>query len=186
MSTPSKRGATAPIPFIRTMLAGIFAPLLCWGAAADSPVAAVGRPAPALVVTQLDGKPFELAAERGKVVIVNYWATWCSPCRAEMPVLDSFYKKYQGRGLVLLGVSVDEAHDRPAVIALMQKLSYPAALAADARTNGFGPPIAVPMTWIIDAHGVIRARLVSGNAVTEKALSAAVLPLLSQPATEHH
>ena len=117
---------------------------------------------------------------------MNYWATWCSPCRAEMPVLDSFYRRYHTRGLVMLGVSVDDAHDRPAVLALMQKLLYPAAMAAEAKVNGFGPPLAVPMTWIIDPAGVVRARLVAGNAVTEKALSRAVLPLLPPPRPASH
>jgi thiol-disulfide isomerase/thioredoxin len=140
--------------------------------------AAVGQPAPALVVAQLDGREFDLAAQRGKVVIVNYWASWCSPCRAEMPVLDAFYKRYHSRGVVLLGVSVDDPHERPAVIAIMQKFSYPAALGASARLNGFGPALAVPMTWVIDSQGVVRARLVSGTAVTEQSLSRAVLPLL--------
>src|SRR5690348_11413618 len=73
--------------------------------------ASIGQPAPALVVPQLDGKTFDLASERGKVVIVNFWATWCSPCRAEMPLLDSFYQRYRTRGLVLIGVSVDRSEE---------------------------------------------------------------------------
>jgi cytochrome c biogenesis protein CcmG, thiol:disulfide interchange protein DsbE len=140
-----------------------------------APGAEVGQPAPALVVTE-----FDLAAQKGKVVIVNYWASWCSPCRAEMPALDAFYQRYRAQGLVLIGVSVDAAADRPAVVAIMQKLGYPAALAAGAKVNGFGPPLAVPMTWIIDSRGIVRARLVSGSAVTEQSLSQAVLPLLAQ------
>jgi hypothetical protein len=93
-------------------------------------------------------------------------------------VLVSFYQRYHSHGLVLLGVSVDDAHERAAVIGIMQQFSYPAALAASAKVNGFGPALAVPMTWIIDATGVVRARLVSGTAVTEQSLSRSVLPLL--------
>jgi cytochrome c biogenesis protein CcmG, thiol:disulfide interchange protein DsbE len=144
--------------------------------------ASVGQPAPALVVPQLDGKTFDLARQRGKVVIVNFWATWCSPCRAEMPLLDSFYQRYHGQGLELLGMSVDDTHDRGAVLRVMQKLSYPAALAASAKVNGFGPPLGVPMTWIIDSAGVVRARLLAGNAVTEQSLTQLVLPLLPREA----
>src|SRR5262245_59748626 len=159
-----------------TVVAGV---LLTARAVAGAPLG-VGEPAPALVVPLLDGRTtFDLAKERGKVVIVNFWATWCSPCRAEMPRLDAFYQRYHGRGVALLGLSVDDANDRAAVAQVMRHFSYPAALAASARVNGFGEPVAVPLTWIIDAHGVVRARLVAGSAVTEQALEQAVAPLLA-------
>jgi cytochrome c biogenesis protein CcmG, thiol:disulfide interchange protein DsbE len=138
----------------------------------------VGKPAPVLIAPELDGKLFDLAALRGSVVIVNFWATWCGPCRAEMPLLNRFYLEHRAQGLALIGVSVDEPGDRAEVVRIMRQFSYPAVLAATARTNGFGPPLAVPMTWIIDTAGVVRARLVSGNAVTEAALTQAVVPLL--------
>jgi thiol-disulfide isomerase/thioredoxin len=157
--------------------------LLLVAAAAATAVAApveVGQAAPALIVPQLDGHVFDLRALRGKVVIVNFWATWCSPCRAEMPRLDAFYRHYHGRGLELLGLSVDEASDRDAVVQVMKGFSYPGALAASAKSNDFGPPLAVPMTWIIDSAGIVRARLVAGNAVTEQSLEQAVLPLLAR------
>lgn len=163
--------------------------LLAWSCLAALPVAgadapAVGRAAPALVVPQLDGQVFELAALRGSVVVVNFWATWCSPCRAEMPLLDSFYKRYRSQGLVLIGLSVDDRHDSKGVRRVMEKFSYPAALAINAKVDGFGAPLAVPMTWIIDSEGVVRARLVS--AVTEQTLEQAVLPLLAAPAAAAH
>ena len=96
-----------------------------------------------------------------------------------MPRLDAFYKRYHGRGVELLGLSVDDASDRAAVADIMGHFSYPAALAASARVNDFGEPPAVPMTWIIDTHGVVRARLVAGSAVTEQTLEQAVTPLLA-------
>ena len=156
----------------------LMALLLASGVAVAAAGAAVGRAAPALTVPQLDGAEFDLARQRGKVVILNYWATWCSPCRAEMPVLEAFYRRHRAEGLVLLGVSVDDAHDRAAVAQLMRQFSYPAALAGSARSDGFGPPLAVPTTYVIDAAGVVRARLISGSAVTEQTLEKVVLPLL--------
>jgi peroxiredoxin len=165
---------------VRASLAALLA--LAAGAAsrAEAPPA-VGQAAPPLIVPQLDGRLFDLAALRGQVVIVNFWATWCSPCRAEMPRLDAFYRHYHARGLQLLGVSVDERNDLGTVQKVMKSFGYPAALAADARRNGFGPPVAVPMTWIIDTRGTIRERLIAGNAVTEQSLERSVLPLLPPP-----
>jgi len=146
----------------------------------------VGKPAPALIAPEPDGRTFDLAALRGSVVIVNFWASWCGPCRAEMPLLNRFYLEHRAQGLALVGVSVDEPSERAAVVAIMRQFSYPAVLAADAKANGFGPPLAVPMTWIIDTRGVVRARLVSGNAVTLEALTQAVAPLLPPaPAGAH-
>ncbi|MGH8326822.1 MAG: TlpA family protein disulfide reductase [Steroidobacteraceae bacterium] len=140
----------------------------------------VGRQAPQLVVPQLDGHEFDLAKLRGKVVLVNVWATWCSPCRGEMPTLNEFYRRYHSRGVDLLGLSIDEAPDAANVQKVMQQVSYPAALASKARVNGFGDPIAVPITYVIDAQGVIRAQLQAEgpSGVSEQALAQAVLPLL--------
>jgi thiol-disulfide isomerase/thioredoxin len=147
---------------------------------ADAPPR-VGEHAPQLIVQTLAAHVFDLAALRGKVVIVNFWASWCSPCRAEMPQLDAFYRRYHAHGVELLGLSIDEAQDRDAVVGIMKSFSYPAALAVAAKVNDFGPPVAVPMTWIIDAQGIVRARLLAGNAVTEQSLEQTVLPLLPRP-----
>lgn len=141
----------------------------------------VGRPAPALIVPELDGHVFNLAKLRGSVVLVNVWATWCSPCRIEMPTLNAFYRRYHPRGLQLLGLSIDEAPDAARVLGVMRQFSYPGALASAARENGFGEPIAVPITYVIDATGVIRAQLEAEgpSGVSTQALKQAVLPLLA-------
>jgi len=158
---------------------------LAWLAAAPSVLLAappaVDQAAPALVVKQLDGGEFDLAKLRGKVVLVNVWATWCSPCRVEMPTLNAFYRRYHAKGLVLLGLSIDEPSDAAQVRQVMRQFSYPAALAGAARVDGFGEPVAVPITYVIDARGVIRAQLQAEgpSGVSRQALRAAVLPLLA-------
>jgi cytochrome c biogenesis protein CcmG, thiol:disulfide interchange protein DsbE len=155
------------------------AAILCVSALAFGS-ATVGDAAPALVVPELDGQTFDLSAERGKVVIVNFWATWCPPCRKEMPALSAFYQRYHAQGLEMIGVSADRPHDRSDVAKVAQSLSYPAAMMDDAKTNGFEEPNALPVTYIVDARGIVRAKLTDENPVTEKSLVDLVLPLLSQ------
>jgi len=146
----------------------------------------VGNAAPTLVVPELDGKAFDLSALHGKVVIVNFWATWCPPCRKEMPALDAFYRRYHGEGLEMIGVSTDRPHDRSDVLKVMQSISYPVAIMDDATVNDFGPPDALPMTVIVDSNGVVRAKFTPDQTpVTEKSLSDAVLPLLPQNSAAH-
>lgn len=182
MPQPSSRAPTFPawgLLLATALLAAAPAALL-----AASP--AVGQSAPPLIVPELDGHEFNLAQLRGKVVLVNVWATWCSPCRVEMPTLNAFYRRYRARGLVLLGLSIDEAPDAAHVREVMQKFSYPGALASAARVNGFGEPIAVPVTYVIDGHGVVRAELQAEgpSGVSGQTLAQAVLPLLA--AGKHH
>jgi cytochrome c biogenesis protein CcmG/thiol:disulfide interchange protein DsbE len=154
--------------------------LLSFSASVRAAPPVVGRSAPALVVPQLDGRVFDLAKLRGRVVLVNFWATWCSPCRSEMPTLNAFYRRYRSRGLDVLGLSIDEPTDAAQVRQVMRRFSYPAALASVARTDGFGEPVAVPVTYVIDSRGVIRAQLQAQgpHGVSREALERAVLPLL--------
>jgi thiol-disulfide isomerase/thioredoxin len=146
----------------------------------------VGQTAPALVVPELDGQVFDLSAQRGKVVVINFWATWCPPCREEMPALDTFYRQHRGQGLELIGLSADRSREQSDVRKVMQSFSYPAAMLDDAKVNGFGTPSVLPLTVVVDANGVLRAKLTPDEIpVTEQSLSAAVLPLLPEkPATQ--
>jgi len=140
----------------------------------------VGQAAPALVVEELNGHTFDLAAERGKVTIVNFWATWCPPCRKEMPALDTFYKRYHAQGLEMIGLSADRLHDRSEVAKIMASFNYPAAMLKDAKTDGFDEPTALPMTYVVDKNGIVRAKLVPDDKpLTEQTLTAVVMPLLS-------
>ncbi|MFX6149329.1 TlpA disulfide reductase family protein, partial [Acinetobacter baumannii] len=75
--------------------------------------------APPLIVSALGGETLDLGKMRGKVVLVNYWATWCAPCRRELPVLNAFYRRYHERGLELIGISAD----RPEDFGKMRKIS---------------------------------------------------------------
>jgi cytochrome c biogenesis protein CcmG, thiol:disulfide interchange protein DsbE len=146
--------------------------------------ATVGQPAPQLRTTELNGQEFDLASELGKVVIVNFWATWCAPCRKEIPALDAFYKSYHNQGLEMIGISADSRHDRSDVQKVAQSLSYPAAMLNDSTTNGFGDPEDLPTTWVIGRDGVVHAELTPDKMeVTENSLDEVVLPLLHNKAS---
>ncbi len=139
----------------------------------------VGQPAPDLILNEMGGPTFDLAALHGKVVVINFWATWCPPCRKEMPALDAFYKEFHPKGVELIGISADRPHDRKEVEQAMQSLSYPVAMLEDAKNNGFGEPTDLPETFVVDGNGVVRAKfLADAGGVTVESLTAAVQPLL--------
>jgi thiol-disulfide isomerase/thioredoxin len=149
-----------------------------WFAVSPEPVRAtpeMNKAAPTLVAAALDGTTFDLAKQRGKVVLVNYWATWCAPCRKEMPKLDAFYRRYHSQGLEMIGISVDEARDLQKVRKVMAAIAYPGATLKSITDDGFGPPEGVPITWIIDADGKVRDRMID---VRDDLLNGIVVPLL--------
>jgi cytochrome c biogenesis protein CcmG, thiol:disulfide interchange protein DsbE len=171
MKLPGKHGLL-PILAIASLLCGI-------GYVEPASALDVGDRLPALVVTTLDGKQVDLSALRGKVVVLDLWATWCEPCREEMPVLDAFYRQYQNRGVLVFGLSEDAVADLDAVRKVMTTFSYPAALARQAKVNKLRNPRVLPITYVIDQNGVVRAKLwVGGSSMTARNLAAAVVPLL--------
>lgn len=103
-----------------------------------------------------------------------------------MPALDAFYRRYHSQGLELIGVSADRPHDRPDVEKLTRTVTYPLAMSSDAKANGFGAPTALPILFVIDTNGVVRAKLTPDQTpITEESLADVVLRLLPQePATQ--
>jgi thiol-disulfide isomerase/thioredoxin len=113
--------------------------------------------APEFVRTGFDHKPVDLADYRGKVVLLNFWATWCAPCQLEMPSFVAWQKKYGPRGLQIIGISMD---DDPAVARdLYQKLklNYPAAMGDEKLGEQYGGILGLPVTFLIDRHGGVSA-----------------------------
>lgn len=137
---------------------------------------ALDQPAPKLVATQLDGTTFDLSKLRGKVVLVTYWATWCAPCKKEMPVLNGFLQRHRDAGLEIVGISADRPQDFDKMRRMSRLLSYPTATLAQVTDNGFGPPEGFPLTYVIDRNGIVRDKFID---VREPLLRDVVLPLLS-------
>jgi peroxiredoxin len=133
--------------------------------------------APALVVSELGGQTFDLSKLRGKVVLVTYWATWCAPCKKEMPIIDSFYRRYHERGLEVIGISADRPQDFAKMRRMSGMLAYPTATLNQISDNGFGPPEGFPLTYVVDREGIVRDKFID---VREQLLRDVVLPLLPQ------
>ena len=118
----------------------------------------LNRKAPVFARRDLNGHTVDLARLRGKVVLLNFWATWCAPCQTEMPVFSAWQKEYGPRGLQVVGISMDdsEAPVRKAVARL--KLDYPVAMGDVKLGERYGGVLGLPLTYIIDREGVVRAR----------------------------
>jgi cytochrome c biogenesis protein CcmG/thiol:disulfide interchange protein DsbE len=137
----------------------------------------INKPAPSLIVETATGGEVDLAALRGKVVLINFWATWCAPCLEEFPAMGKFYRDHQKEGLEVIALSIDRPRDREKIRRLIAALPFKAALLSDASRNGFGTPEAVPESWLIDARGVVRDHFIS---LDEQLLDEAVLPVLRE------
>jgi peroxiredoxin len=129
--------------------------LLSLGAAVQA-APAVGSPAPDFTLRSVDGPNLRLGEQRGQVVLVNFWATWCGPCREEIPQLNRLYDKYRGAGLVMLGVNVDEDPAKAAAVAAKLGVRFPVLLDSDKQVSGRYELSAMPSTVLIDRDGKVR------------------------------
>ncbi len=135
------------------------------------------KAAPEWQLKDLDGKAVKLSDFKGKVVILNFWATWCPPCRKEIPTFVSLQKQYGEKGLVIVGVSLDEkgpAAVKPFVAKM--GINYPVVMGDPKTAADYGGIEVVPTTFVIDRNGKVAAEL-QGDA--ERAtFEAEIKPLL--------
>lgn len=138
-----------------------------------------GIDAPDFDLYTLDGQPISLAGLRGQVVLVNFWATWCPPCRAEMPGFQRVYEAKRDRGFTIVGLSTDLG-GRGAVENFLTEhgITYPVAMASAKVVRDFGGSNMLPTSYLIDRHGRIR-HTVKGF-FAEPALALAVERLLAE------
>lgn len=135
----------------------------------DGPDAAVGRAAPDFLLRMLDGDTLRLSDLQGRPVVVNFWATWCSTCRAETPDLIAMYEAHEPSGLELIGVNLREADGPVQGFVDQYGMPYPVVMDRNGEVASTwrigGPNNGVPSTYFIDATGVVR--LVVFGYVTE-------------------
>jgi peroxiredoxin len=123
--------------------------------------AAKGREAPDFVLTDLQGQAVKLSDLRGKAVVLNFWATWCPPCKEEIPWFVELQKRYGAEGLQIVGVSMDDEGDQQAVAKFAAKnaINYPVLLGKEAVAGAYGGIDYLPTTFYIDRNGVVLNRV---------------------------
>jgi cytochrome c biogenesis protein CcmG/thiol:disulfide interchange protein DsbE len=144
-------------------------------AVAKQPI--VGQPAPPFEVTTLDGEKVTLADLRGQVVILNFWATWCVPCRTELPLLDGYYRLRENAGLRVVAVTTEDSAPLYALRPLAARLKM--KLARRMRGN-YAPLGGIPTNYVIDRAGILR--YAKAAAFDVDSLNVLLVPLLKEPA----
>ncbi len=136
--------------------------------------------APPLVIKDIQGRTLRLADYKGKVVLLNFWATWCPPCRAEMPDLVRLQREHRKEGLQIIGITYPP-ENRASVRRFTRrlKLNYPVALGTVETKARFSADETLPLTIIIDRDGIIRGTI-AGILLAEE-FNQQVKPLLTQP-----
>ena len=137
-----------------------------------------GASAPQIEFAALSGQPVSLRALRGRVVVVDFWASWCKPCRKELPVLDALYRKYRSRGLSVIAVNIDD--DAQAARSFLKKVPVEFPVVHDPAKKiaaAYGVPD-MPSSYVIDQQGTIRHVQVGFRAKDEAVLVGAIERLL--------
>ncbi len=147
----------------------------------SSPSPREGFLAPDFTLDTLDGSKVTLSELRGKIVVINLWATWCLPCRAETPALEKSYKQYKDSGVVILGVDLTNQDSISDVESFIQefKLTYPILLDRDGSVGYLYQIKGIPSTFFINREGIIRT-VVVGGPISETFIRSKIEALLQE------
>jgi len=116
----------------------------------------MGQPAPDFVLKSASGENLRLSEFRGDVVMINFWATWCGPCRQEMPLLDEMYTRYQRVGFSLLGVNIDDDSRKALKMISELGVSFPVLFDVSKEVSKLYKVNAMPVTILVDRDGIVR------------------------------
>ena len=122
--------------------------------------------APAFSLKDTAGHPLQLSDYRGKVVVLDFWATWCEPCKQEIPHLIDLQNRYGAQGLQVVGISMDDSEDPVRAFQQQYKMNYPIAVGNEHLADQYGGVLGLPITFVIDKQGQIVARHIGATAST--------------------
>ena len=142
--------------------------------------AVVGKPVPAFVATLRDGTSFDISSMKGKVVLVNFWASWCPDCRHEIPIIEAAWRKFKGPDFALVAVSTDSPGRHRKVDEVMRYFTFPVALMSDVKKNNIVEPESIPQTYLIGKDGVVRGIFLDQPPMDERALVKQIKALLEE------
>jgi len=156
-------------PLILSVVTLLFALVACEQSppqpqAAVASTGLIGKHAPDFTLTDMEGQTVSLSQFRGKVVILNFWATWCPPCREEMPSMEQLHRDFENKGLVMLAVNV-EANGKEVVTDFLKKTPYSFPILLDgsqAVQNSYGV-FRFPESFIIDRNGIVVEKIIGAR-----------------------
>ena len=125
------------------------------GGSSVGPTSLAGSPAPSFEVDSLSGTRLSLQTFRGKIVVLNLWASWCPPCRAEMPDLQRFYSAYKNKNVVVLGVNQGESAERAGAFATSLGIRFPVLLDQNQQYGRVYAALGLPTTFVINPQGIV-------------------------------
>lgn len=166
IAEPSQEGAATARPRLVITLAAVAilaaAFGLVWLQSSKYEPLTVGKIAPDFALPDLNDKAVRLTDFRGKVIFLNFWATWCKPCREEMPSMEILYKNFERDGLVVLAVSIDRVTTKKDIPPFVKNLSltFPVLIDSWGQTDKRYKLMGVPETYIIDQQGILRQKVI--------------------------
>ena len=121
------------------------------------------RPAPDFRLPQLDGQMLQLSSYRGRVVVLDFWATWCDPCREETPYLVQLQQKYGDRGLQIIGISMDDGPEPVRGFYQQFHMNYPVVMGTAKTGELYGGVLGLPITFFVDREGKIQSKKIGAQ-----------------------